>query len=238
MALRNELADSYRRDVFLVSILSSVVAVGMVGVRVLYSGQMTFVFLVWNLFLAWIPFVFSLQVVRSYQERARISLMMLLYGFVWLIFFPNAPYIVTDFLHLQARAPVPLWYDLILLFSFAWAGLFMGFTSLYLMQRLVTDRFGPLPGWCFALGVLGLGSFGIYLGRFLGWNSWDVLADPKGLLADVLSRVAHPLAHPQTLGFSFLLTVVLAAVYLALFSLTRLPRVPERGESSGMRGEP
>jgi uncharacterized membrane protein len=220
-----ELPD--HKTVFLASAWASAVAVGMVVVRALYSGYLTYAFLTWNLFLAWIPWVFSWLAYRAYRKSSRVNLLVVLYGSAWLLFFPNAPYILTDFLHLQERAPVPLWFDLLLIFSFAWAGLFLGFNSLFSMQELVREKRGPLVGWLFALAVLAVSSFGIYLGRFLGWNSWDVLVDPRGLAADVLGRLAHPLAYPRTLAVSFLLTVVLASMYLALFALTRLPR---RGE--------
>ncbi len=217
-----------QRTIFLVAALASAVAVGMVVVRAFYSGHLTYAFLVWNLFLAWIPWVLAVLAERAWRRGGRMKLAALLCGSGWLLFFPNAPYILTDFLHLRERAPVPLWFDLFLIFAFAWAGLFLGLSSLYTMQELVRGRWGRAWSWLFALAVLVASSFGIYLGRFLGWNSWDVLADPRGLAGDILGRLAYPLAHPRTLAVSFLLTAVLGSIYLALFAMTRLPRPVER----------
>ena len=90
---------------------------------------------------------------------------------VWFLFFPNAPYIITDLIHLRVRDAVPIWYDAALLFSFAWNGLILGFVSLWVVQSLVTHRWGATAGWLLALGTLIAGGFGIYLGRFLRWNS-------------------------------------------------------------------
>lgn len=216
--------------IFLVSALTSAVAVSLVLARVAYSGQVTFAFLIWNLFLAWLPLFFAYLAERAYRKNLRVNLLVAFYGLAWLLFFPNAPYIVTDFLHLQERAPVPLWYDLVLLFSFAWAGLFLGFNSLYLMQQIVLEKAGRVKGWLFTFLVLGLSSFGVYLGRFGRWNSWDVLLDPRGLAADILNRIIHPIAHYRTYVISLLFTVVFASIYLTLFALTL---VREQHKASG-----
>ena len=219
----------YQSTVFFVAGLASMVACALVTFRFIYSGHTTYVSLVWNLFLAWIPWFLALFAENSCRKAGRVTFLVALCGLAWLLFFPNAPYIVTDFLHLQALPPIPMWFDLFLLFSFAWAGLFLGFSSLYTMQRLVTEKLGRILGWLFTLVVLALSSFGIYLGRFLRWNSWDVLLDPRGLAGDVLSRLAHPTAYPRTYAVSFLATVVFAAVYLTLYALAQMPREGEEG---------
>ncbi len=99
---------------------------------------------------------------------------------LWLVFFPNAPYIITDLLHLSAQDGVPVWYDLILLSAFAWTGAMLGMISLGLMHVLVARVAGGAWSWIFVLGVLMLSGFGVYLGRFPRWNSWDCWRARKG----------------------------------------------------------
>jgi uncharacterized membrane protein len=111
---------------------------------------------------------------------------------------------------------VPLWYDLLLLLSFAWTSLMFGFVSLSDMQQLVRQRFNVTTGWLFACAALALGSFGIYLGRFLRWNSWDILTEPQKLVSDILEPLLNPLDHIGTYGFTVLLTAFLLLAYLML----------------------
>ncbi len=135
---------------------------------------------------------------------------------IWLAFLPNAPYILTDFLHLRSRPPIPLWYDIALLGSFAGTGLLMGYSSLADAQALVAHRYSAMHGWALAFTALLLSGFGIYLGRFLRWNRWDALTNPAGLLLDISERAVDPLSHPRTLGVTVLYGVGLSLGYVAL----------------------
>jgi uncharacterized membrane protein len=187
--------------------------------RVALSGNAKFIFLAWNLFLALIPYGLStlLGLARG-PLRGRLLLPV---GAVWLLFFPNAPYIITDLFHLDTRPGVPLWYDLALILSCAWNGLMLAYASLSDMQQLVQRRFGFWPSWGFATLALLLSSFGIYLGRYLRFNSWDVLANPLTLFYDILNRVLHPLSHPGTWGVTFTFGVFLLLGYSTVRLLGR-----------------
>ena len=179
--------------------------------RVLMTGRLLFLFLAWNLFLALIPFAIStlLGVARG-PLRARVLLPA---GAAWLLFFPNAPYLLTDLFHLEARPDVPLWYDLALILSCAWNGLMLAYASLADMQRLVAGRLGVGAGWAFATVALLLSSFGIYLGRYLRFNSWDVVTNPLTLFFDILNRVAHPFSFPGTWGVTLVFGLFLLLGY-------------------------
>ncbi|MGH1364061.1 MAG: DUF1361 domain-containing protein [Calditrichia bacterium] len=191
--------------------------------RVYLSGTRTFLFFVWNLFLAAIPLLFSSMLIAlESKTRSRIILGGLFVG--WLLFFPNAPYILTDLFHLRKRVNIPLWYDLILITSFAWNGLFLGFLSLKQIQIFVQKRIGVITGWICVIGSLGLSSFGIYLGRYLRWNSWDVLSQPEGLFFDIADRLLNPGAHPKTFGVTILFTAFLLIVYLTFNVLMKPDR--------------
>jgi uncharacterized membrane protein len=190
---------------------SAALGVAMVFVRIHFSGTLSYTFLFWNLFLAVIPFGISSLLVRFKTP----AFVFYPFAVLWLLFFPNAPYVLTDLLHLRPVI-VPLWYDLLLLLSFAWTSLMFGFVSLSDMQQLIRQRFNAATGWLFACAALLLGSFGIYLGRFLRWNSWDVLTEPQQLAGDILERVVNPLAHVGAYGFTVLLTAFLLLAYLML----------------------
>ena len=200
--------------------ISSALSVSLLAMRILYVGKSTYDFLAWNLFLAWIPLCLALLTWRL--DLARRQSWPLFAGLLllWLLFFPNAPYIVTDFLHLDRRQGVPVWFDLLLIFSFAWNGLILGFVSLHLIQRRVEEHLGRLAGWIIALTSLGLSGLGIYLGRFGRWNSWDLLTSPWDLVRQLLERAVDPFSHPRTLGVSVLYAafLIVAYVFLVLFT--------------------
>jgi uncharacterized membrane protein len=189
----------------------------MVAVRVAYSDNLHYTALVWNLFLAWIPFVVALVVYDRY-ERGSTGLPLLAGGVVWLLFFPNAPYIVTDLRYLGSWDGAPVWFDVVLASAAAWAGLALGFLSLYLMQAVVRRLLGTLNAWLFVLGVLALGSFGIYLGRFQRWNSWDVFTQPGALLNDLQAGLSAPADQAKALAVTVLFTAFLGATYLVFYS--------------------
>ncbi len=153
--------------------------------------------MIWNLFLAAIPL--GLSLLMPYIRSAKAAAVVLP---AWLLFFPNAPYVLTDLMHLHMRPNVPFWLDLLMLLSFGLVSLWMGFQSLRLMQDWVSQRYGNITSWCFAFGTLILTGFGIYLGRFLRWNSWDIVTRPWRLIADVGDRVLNPLDHLRTWGFT------------------------------------
>ena len=150
-------------------------------------------------------------------------------GAAWLLFFPNAPYILTDLFHLEPRAGVPYWYDLALLLSCAWNGLMLAYASLTDMQQLVTRRLGWWSGWAFATVALLLSSFGIYLGRYLRFNSWDILTNPLTLFYDIVHRLLHPTAYSGTWGVTLLYGVFLLLGYA---TVRLLGRMGEEGEAA------
>ena len=207
---------------------ATLMCAGLAASRVLYTGSHGYLFLLWNLFLAWIPFLVSLVMRRAQGSSRRPRLRLLLLGMIWLLFYPNAPYIITDFLHLQPRGDSPLWFDMLLIASFAWTGLLLGFASLYLMQRLVAKYYGWVQGWIFVVVVSFLSSFGIYLGRFERWNSWDIARDPRGILRDIWPLLVDPLGHPRTMVITLVLALFLLVGYFTLSAILHLKQLPER----------
>jgi uncharacterized membrane protein len=164
-------------------LLQVVVCLALLAVRILHSGRSTFDFLAWNLFLALIPLALSAVLViprRDPSLPVRTVLLVL-----WVLFFPNAPYILTDFVHLGPDPPIPVWFDVVLFASYAWTGLFVGFVALDLIDRAFLGRLGTLRRLA-GLGALFLATgAAIYLGRVREVNSWDLLIRP-GTVVDGL----------------------------------------------------
>jgi uncharacterized membrane protein len=213
------LKEKNRLNLMILFFLTTALCVTLVALRVRYTSKITFVFLVWNIFLAVIPYAVSTLLVL-YHEKIKNRWLLTIPFLLWLCFFPNAPYILTDLFHLKQRSGVPYWYDLALILFFAWNGLMLGYASLLDIQAVLTKHFNRLTGWVVAIGSLVLGSFGIYLGRYLRWNSWDVLSSPKGLLHDIAVRVLDPMAHQQTYGVTLIFSAFLVLGYLLIFQLT------------------
>lgn len=196
----------------LILIVASAMSTSLIAFRWWYSGAPGYLFLVWNLFLAWLPLFAALAAALC---RRSILLLAVMAG-VWMLFLPNAPYIVTDLIHLgrwsHPGAP-PLWYDLLMLLAFSLTGLWLGFFSLDVMRSVVSRRWGRTGDWLFAVTALGLSSLGVYVGRFLRWNSWDLLLEPAAVLADLQAILLDPLANRGAWVFSALFTVMLLLIY-------------------------
>jgi uncharacterized membrane protein len=186
-----------------------------------HYGDLDYRFLLWNLTLAWIPLLLALAVYDAYRRGARLSVLSPAVA-LWLLFLPNAPYIVTDFVHLVPGAPTPLWLDGLILSTFAWTGLLLGFVSLYLMHAVVRDRLGPRVGWAAALATLPLISVGVYLGRFLQWNSWDLILRPGRRLAEVTPHLDQTTLLAHAAAVTLAVTGLLALTYLAFYALVGL----------------
>ncbi len=170
------------------------------------SRGMTFMFLIWNLFLAWIPYWVAIAIPGFYKLTQSKIFALGLIG-LWLLFFPNAPYIITDLLHLHQRYPVPFWFDLMLLVSFAWTGLMLGLISLHEVRVFVKELYNEKLSWLFTFGSVLLCGFGIYLGRCLRFNSWDIITKPMVLAQDILVSMTDSMAIKLTLVFTAFLMI-------------------------------
>ena len=183
--------------------------------RYVYSDTKTFLFLNWNLFLAFIPWALtSIAVLKPALYKSKITIFVLL-GF-WLLFFPNAPYILTDLFHLRLRGlSMPIWFDLALILSFAWTGLMFGFLSLWDIEMIISKSIKRNYPILLSVVLLFIGSFGIYIGRYLRWNSWDVITEPFKLIYDIGDRIINPFEHPRAWGMTITMGFFLSIVYLS-----------------------
>jgi uncharacterized membrane protein len=204
-------------------ILSTFLALGIYAGRVLASQNWEYRNLVWNLLLAWIPYLAGFWGASLHRLFPGRWWLLLLPGTLWLAFFPNAPYILTDFFHLRERPGVPLWYDIGLLATFSWTGLFLAIASLRTMQLIVGNYLGKIASWAFAAAVLALSGLGLYLGRFSRWNSWDLLLQPVEIFEDLSVRLLNPLDNLRFYGFTLMFTAFLLVCYLMFTSAHNTP---------------
>lgn len=208
------LRDSGRLNITLLLFLMSLFSFGLSILRCVITGSNLFLFLNWNLFLAIIPwFLSSCFIIKKVNNK----ISMLSLALVWIAFFPNSPYILTDLFHLHWDNHKGLiWFDLILILSFAWTGLFFGFISLLDIHKMLTKYLKEKWIYLITIFFLFLSSFGIYLGRFLRWNSWDIIQQPHGLFNDIADRFVDPFSHPRTWGMTILLGLLLNLMYFSL----------------------
>jgi uncharacterized membrane protein len=181
-----------------------------------HTGDAFYDFLVWNLVLAWVPFVLALLAYA--KARSGGGALVVVLGVLWLLFFPNAPYLLTDFIHLHESITTPLWYDALMLAAIAWTGLVLGFASLYVMQTIWDRSAGAFVSWLGVVGALALASFGVYLGRFLRFNSWDALVHPRRIAHVVRTELENPFQHPRLAAALVVLTGALTLAYVVVYS--------------------
>lgn len=212
----------------------SVIGSAMVYYRIVQTGEFAYLYLIWNLFLAWVPFIVALMIVYIVQlqpiEKGRKALLFPL-GFVWLFFYPNAPYILTDYIHMRGipfyvfrngrfsefNTDLLVWYDFLMNSLFILTGFLLGFASLFLLHQVVKHTYGHAIGWGFVGIVLYVSSFGIYLGRFIRWNTWDIIANPSALLRSIVDSL-----HMESFAFTMLFGSFLLLMYAALTQLMRV----------------
>jgi len=190
----------------------------LLAVRKYEFGAAQYRYLLWNLALAWMPMLLALLLVAAYRLR-RSALELIALGGAWLLFLPNAPYILTDFIHL---GPDHRMYDTLLVGSFAFTGLALGFVSLLLVQLVVTRAAGALLGWAVAVGSLFFASVGIYLGRIVRLNSWDAVQRPHRLWELARFRLGDPFGNRYLIGFVILFCGFLTLAYAGFYGFTAL----------------
>jgi uncharacterized membrane protein len=207
----------YKIGIFLLLSAASAICVSLVVARIMYSDSRRYLSLIWNLFLAWIPFILAYLAYMLSWRRVLLILVIPIFAFMWLIFFPNAPYILTDLQHLsQIPASAPVWYDVIMLVWFSWTGMLLGIVSLSLMQEIIRREFSRTLGWIFVFGVSALSSVGVYVGRFFRLNSWDIFQAPAETADNIWSWLADP--SIKSVGFIGLYTLFFVFIYLTMYA--------------------
>jgi uncharacterized membrane protein len=105
---------------------------------------------------------------------------------------PNAPYIVTDLIHVGYGPASQIFYNTVLLFSCALTGLVLGLHSISHMHKVFESRFQKNTTSALMILVMLLASFGVAIGRFLRFNSWDILTNIDTLLESISNVFIYP----------------------------------------------
>lgn len=180
--------------------------------RIVYTWELLYGFYIWNTFLAVVPVLFSRKLAGI--NKLNTKSLLLIAG--WLVFFPNAPYIITDLFHFAEKPPVPKWFDLILVTSAAWNGLLLGIVSLMQVERFLIRHLKEVWVKLIVIVSFGLCGYGIYIGRFLRFNSWDVITNPGDLLYTSAHHILQPNEHLGTWTFTILFATMFGIVYFTL----------------------
>ena len=190
----------------------------LLAARIFITGDMTYLFLLWNLFLAFVPFAITRWLTSKtgfakHKVKAAATL------FVWLLFIPNSFYILTDLFHLDKFDSAPQWFDLLLIFSFAWNGIVLGIISLRRAEILLETVTGRRISTVIIFSVMWLNAFGIYIGRYLRFNSWDIITQPLSLFSAIFEVWLHPFRNKMEWGMIALYAVFMTVLYFTLKKL-------------------
>ena len=199
------------KDVLIISCFAVTLDLARVG----FYGSTYFMYLIWNIFLAFLPFIVSAALLYHPLTKKYDYWVLILGFFVWLFLLPNAPYMVTDLVHLGHNYSGSFWYDLIMLFSFAWAGILLAFYSLSHIEKLLRTKYSHKITNTAIAFILLFTSFGIYIGRFLRWNSWDIVANPLYFFKNIADIIMNPVANRATYIFTTLLFIFMFVFYTA-----------------------
>lgn len=200
--------------------LSMGFSVVLVMARIAYTGKLTFIWLIWNLVLAWIPYVITSWL----QQRPAIQANRLKFAavsLVWLLFIPNSFYILTDLFHLGKFNNVPNWFDLTLIISFAWNGLLLGILSVRQMEKIMQPHLRGKHELFFIYPLMWLNALGVYIGRYPRFNSWDILTNPFKLINYIIKLICHPIEWKYAWGMVACFSIFMTLVYLAIKRLSK-----------------
>ncbi|MDB5166117.1 MAG: hypothetical protein JWM37_189 [Candidatus Saccharibacteria bacterium] len=203
---------------------SSLVSIGLYAYGAWRNQSLLYEYLVWNLFLAWVPLLFAAIVIKLLRRRAWSNWLTMLFSFLWLSFLPNSFYLITDYVHLREIERVDILFDVVMFTSFIFTGLVVGFLSLFLVHRELVTRVGRRTSYWLVGLVLFVCSYAIYLGRDLRWNTWDILANPAGILFDVSDRLIKIGHEPQMVLTTLSFFILLSTLYAILWEAVRVIR--------------
>jgi len=182
--------------------------------RVKFTQSITYMFLIWNLFLAGIPYAISQLTRRSHRINKHILLLLGTLS-LWLLFLPNAPYIITDLIHLNHLNSSLIWFDALLIFLFAANGLLLAILSMDDIYTVLKEKWNIIVATFSMILISFLTGFGIYLGRYLRWNSWELFTQPNHLFQDIINSLHNTKAMGVTICMASLLLILFTS-YLHL----------------------
>lgn len=187
----------------------------MLAARFIHTHELTYYFYLWNLFLALIPLVCS----RKLLNQKRLDFKAICYLAIWLLFFPNAPYLVTDLFHFSPGEGCPAWFDLILVSSASWNGIVVATISLLQVEKFLRKCFSNKKVHFILMFFILLCGYGVYLGRFPRFNSWDVMTNPAGLAYYIKNSIVHPHQNISAWAFTTMFSLLFGIIFFTIKGL-------------------
>jgi uncharacterized membrane protein len=227
-----------RTQYILALVLSTLASIGLFAYGAWRNHSLEFNYLVWNLFLAWLPLVFAVRLVSVLRRKLWSSWEAMATSLLWLVFLPNSFYMISDFIHLEDVRRVDILFDTVMFTSFIYTGVALGFSSLYLIHLQFRRRFSSRTAAAWIAFTLLVSSAAVYVGRDLRWNSWDVLTNPGGVLFDISDRLIHPGQYPQMVVTVISFFVLLGSMYGLLWHGARLLRQAGAGQAASPPPQP
>lgn len=192
--------------------------------RILFTDTLRYVFMIWNLVLAIVPLLLAWWLYERLRSFSWYKWQQLLLTLLFIGFLPNTFYLITDFVHLHPTVEASLYFDVVMLSSFVFNGIILGFVSIYLVHRQLLRRTSEEKAMLLVGIVFLLASFAAYLGRFTRFNTWDIILRPAGLLFDVSDRFVNPTQHTDTYLATATLFLVLFSTYSVMYYGLKLLR--------------
>lgn len=200
----------------------TIASIGFWLVAVLANNSFDYWYLLWNLFLAWLPFIFSFAVVWSARKHGWRAGKTITFAALWFVFLPNAFYMITDYIHLQEYMRSDVMLDIVMFTMFVLTGLTLGFASVLMVHQELRKKIVRPQMAVILSGAFLLCGFALYLGRELRWNTWDLISNPFGIIFNISDLIIHPGAHPQAFESTLLFFVFLSVLYAAIYRSSKL----------------
>jgi len=199
--------------------LSAMFSIFLLFCRIVMTGEISYAFLAWNLFLAWIPYFISRLLSHRFSVlRSKIKFASLI--FLWLMFMPNTFYIITDLFHLDLVTGKHQWFDLTMILSFAWTGILFGIISIRRMEMILVSAKGKLFASIVICAVMWLNAFGVYIGRYLRFNSWEIITNPFQLLNEIFAILLDPYSYRWVWAMTFCFSIFMLIIYYTIKKLS------------------
>ncbi|MDI1235191.1 MAG: DUF1361 domain-containing protein [bacterium] len=216
--ISNSIRDRHR----LIRLFSVIIAgcVALIGLRFIVHTDRTFLFLLWNFFLALIPLALSSLLLQMNQQKMKVSAMLFV-GVCWMLFFPNAPYMLTDFIHIAYGHPHWMFLDILTISWFAVSALLAALISMNDVSNVLLSRYHRKRVSVMVLGLSMLAGFGIYLGRYLRFNSWDILHKPDVLFLQIGERLIDPFSYSKTWFITFGFGLLIYLIHIGLVYISK-----------------
>ncbi len=201
-------------------LIASAAALGLYLLRFAFTGDVMFGFMAWNLVLSLLALLAA--VACKLSADAKQNKQAIVAGIIWLFLLPNTFYMLTDFIHVKDAGDINVMFDIVMVGLFAMNGFLHGVLSLYIMHKLILKKVSPLRATLGVGAVILLASFAVDMGRYLRWNSWDVLLHPVDLLLDVSDTLLHPLTYDRSYLITGVFFVAISSLYAVFWQLTKV----------------